>query len=302
MSYLVYWGALGSHPLTVGVKYLGQAVETLAILLRERPSAVSVMSPPVFAALTAWFYCAARGIPLAIDAHTAAFAHPRWRRLQWLQRALSRRAATTIVTNEHLAEALRAAGAHATIVRDVPIEYDHVEAFPVESPFPVAVVCSFNPDEPIAEVFEAARRLPDLRFYVTGNPRHLARDIAAGRPANVVLTGFLSDAEYAGLLTSVGAVLTLTTRDHTMLRGAYEAIYQGVPVVISDWPLLRDAFGRGAVHVDNSAEGIVSGINRIRGDQERYRREAAELREQKLARWSEVRTDLRRRLSLDATR
>ena len=64
-------------------------------------------------------------------------------------------------------------------------------------------------------------------------------------PPNVTLTGFLSDEAYGGLVCGADVVMTLTTRDHTMLRGAYEAIYQGTPVIVSDWPLLREALRRG---------------------------------------------------------
>ena len=100
---MVYLGWLGSHPLTIGFKYAGQAWRTWRILRRERPDAVFLMVPPVFAALVVWAYGALHRVPFVLDAHTAAFLHPRWRAWQWLQRALSRRAATTIVTNEHLA-------------------------------------------------------------------------------------------------------------------------------------------------------------------------------------------------------
>ena len=93
-----------------------------------------------------------------LDAHTAAFLHPRWRRLQWLQRALCRRAATTLVHNEHLAgDRARRMGAHATLVPDVPIVYAASSRSRARRRPVVAVVCSFNYDEPIAEILEAAR-------------------------------------------------------------------------------------------------------------------------------------------------
>jgi hypothetical protein len=114
------------------------------------------------------------------------------------------------------------------------------------------VVCSFNYDEPVAAILAAARLTPDVRFFITGNPRHLTGTLAAQLPPNVTLTGFLSTPAYGGLLAGADVVLTLTTRDHTMLRGAYEAIYQGTPVIVSDWPVLVEAFELGAIHVDNT--------------------------------------------------
>src|SRR5688572_8855380 len=293
VSHMVYLGWLGSHPLTVGFKYLGQAVQTWQILFRERPRAVFVMVPPVFAGLTVWLYAAIRRVPFVLDAHTAAFLHPRWKSWQWLQRALSRRAATTIVTNEHLADVVRQSGGRAVLVPDVPVIFDKVEPFQRNSEFLVAVVCSFNYDEPIGEILAAARSLPSVRFAMTGNARHLSADLKIDLPANVALTGFLSDAAYGGLLQAADVVMTLTTRDHTMLRAAYEAIYQGTPVIVSDWPLLRTAFDDGAIHVDNSVAAIVAAVRDMSGDYETHRKGATDLRRRKLERWATTVTDLR---------
>lgn len=292
-SHMVYIGWLGSHPLTVGFKYVGQAWKTWSILRRERPRSVFVMVPPVFAGLAVWLYAAFWRVPFVLDAHTAAFLHPRWIHWQWLQRALSRRASTTIVTNEHLAALVREAGGRATLVPDVPVRFGEVEPLERTGQFLVAVVCSFNPDEPVAEMLEAARALPDVRFMMTGNPRHLAVDLRGHLPPNVTLTGFLPTAAYAGLVTSADVVMTLTTRNHTMLRAAYEAIYQGTPVIVSDWPLLRTSFDEGALHVDNRAPAIEDAIRLMRQEHERFRSGAAALRRRKLDRWLVTLAELR---------
>ena len=295
-SHMVYSAALGSHPATVVLKYLLQGVRTLRILLRERPSAVFVMTPPVIAALPVWLYCRAAGIPYVLDAHTAAFLHPRWTRLQWLQRWLTRGAATTLVTNPYLAQLVERGGGHATIVRDVPILFAP-GAFPRATTFTVAMVCSFNDDEPVAAMFQAAARLPDVTFYVTGNPRHLKRETVAAAPANLHLTGFLSTADYGDLVTRADAVMTLTTRDHTMLRAAYEAIYQGTPVVVSDWPVLREAFDEGAVHVDNSVDAIVAAVRTLQANHAAFAAAATRLRGRKLADFETVRAEIIRRIA-----
>lgn len=293
VSHMVYLGWLGSHPLTVAFKYVGQAIHTWRLLIRDQPSAVFVMVPPVFGGVAVWLYATGRGIPFVLDAHTAAFLHPRWKRWQWLQRWLSRRAATTIVTNEHLAKLVRGYGGNATLVPDVPVKFAQVQTIERDERFLVAVICSFNYDEPVDGIFSAARALPDVTFKVTGNPKHLPPQ-RTSLPPNVVLTGFLPNSEYAGLLTSADAVMTLTTRDHTMLRAAYEAIYQGTPVIVSDWPILRAAFDEGAVHVDNSPAGIAEGISRMRRDHQRFREGAVRLRDRKLQRWTQTLAELRR--------
>ena len=296
VSHMVYLPSLGSNPATVWLKYLGQAARTFRLLRRDKPQAVFVMAPPIIAAMPAWLYGKLTGTPYVIDAHTAAFLHPRWRRLQWLQRAISRGAATTIVTNDHLAQDLRAAGAHVTIVRDVPVQFPALEPFPRDDRFTVAAICSFNDDEPVAEIFQAARQVPEVRFFVTGNAKRLSPALLGQVPPNMTLTGFIPDAQYGHLVTNADVILTLTTRNHTMLRGAYEAIYQGTPVIVSDWPLLRSAFDQGAIHVDNSAGAIAAAVRTMAGDYARFKADAAGLRARKLSEWNQARASLRARL------
>lgn len=295
-SYMVYRPEYGSKPSTILFKYWGQWRETARILRRERPDVVFVMTPPLFAALPAFLYAWRHGGRVVLDAHSAAFMHPRWRHLQWLQRWLCRRAATTIVHNAHLAEVVRAAGAVPTIVPDVPVEYAEIEPFSRPADFTVVAVCSFNYDEPIAEMLAAASLTPDIQFYMTGNPKHLSAELKSKMPSNVQLTGFVSTAAFGGLLTSADAVLTLTTRDHTMLRGAYEAIYQGTPVVVSDWPILREFFSDGAQHVDNTPAGIAAALRAIQARPTEFRDGARRLRERKLAAWRDTRNALLQRI------
>jgi glycosyltransferase involved in cell wall biosynthesis len=295
-SHMVYLPQYGSRATTIVFKYAGQWRMTSRLLREERPDAIFVMTPPLFAALPAFWYAWRHGARVVLDAHTAAFLHPRWRRWQWLQRALCRRAATTLVHNDHQAALVRDMGAHATLVPDVPIVYDVVEPFARPDAPVIAAVCSFNYDEPIAEILEAARLTPEVRFYMTGNAKHLAPELKARIPANVTLTGFLSDAAYAGLVCGADAVMTLTTRDHTMLRAAYEAVYQGTPVIVSNWDLLRQSFDAGAVHVDNSAEQIAAAVRRVAADAAPLRQGARQLRERMLQRWAQTRAAIAERL------
>jgi glycosyltransferase involved in cell wall biosynthesis len=296
-SHMVYEARFGSRASTILLKYWLQGRRTARILRDEQPGAVFVMTPPLVAALPAFWYAWRRGKQVVLDAHSAAFMHPRWRWLQWLQRWMCRRAATTLVHNDHIASLVTEAGGHATLVPDVPVIFEPRDRFPRPAGFTVAVVCSFNYDEPLPAIIDAAVELPDVRFFVTGNPRHLDQALKARMPANMTLTGFLSTEAYGGLIADADAVLTLTTRDHTMLRGAYEAIYQGTPVIVSDWPLLREAFPVGAVHVTNAPGPIAAAVRAIRGESARFRAGAADLRREKLARWSGVRASIVARLT-----
>jgi glycosyltransferase involved in cell wall biosynthesis len=281
---MVYWAALGSHPATVALKYLGQTLRTWWILLRDKPDAVFVMSPPVVAGLAVFPYCAIRRIPFVVDAHTGAFLNPRWRRFQWLQHWLCRRAATTIVTNTFLQRLLADHGGDATILPDVPVVYPDGPHTIEVSGFSVVVVCSFVYDEPVGIIIDAIRALPAIRFLLTGEHTNVP-ELQGELPPNLTLTGFLSARDYGQLLRAANVVMAFTTARHTMLRAAYEAIYQGTPVILTDSPLLRDEFPRGAEFVDNSAGGIAAAVRRMQADYDRYKQEALELKALKQRRW-----------------
>jgi len=290
---MVYESQLGSRGSTILLKYWRQAKTTYGILRAEQPDVVFVMTPPLVAALPAFWYARQHRKQVVLDAHSAAFLHPRWRWFQWLQRWMCRRAATTLVHNDHIARLVAEAGGHATLVPDVPIVFEKRETFSRPAGFTVAVVCSFNYDEPLPAIIEAAVELPDVRFFVTGNPKHLDDGLRGRMPANMTLTGFLSTEAYGGLISGADAVLTLTTRDHTMLRGAYEAIYQGTPVIVSNWQLLRSSFPEGAVHVDNTSAAIAEGIRRAQAQKEALRLGATRLRTIKSEQWNGTLSQLR---------
>jgi glycosyltransferase involved in cell wall biosynthesis len=288
-SHMVYAGSLGSRPATVWLKYLTQAFRTWRVLLRGRPEAVFVMSPPVVAGLVVLPYCRLWRVPFVVDAHTGAFLNPRWRHFQGLQRWLCRLAATTIVSNTQLAGLVASFGADATILPDVPVRYPEAAALPAsrtaEGQFRVAAVCSFDYDEPVDILFDAARALPDVQFSVTGNPKKVEH-LRARLPENVTLTGFLDTAAYGRLLQDADTVIALTTGQQTMLRAAYEAVYQGTPVIVSDSPVLREEFGDGGIVVRNAVEDIVRAVGAMRQDTGTYRTRVLALRERKERRWA----------------
>jgi glycosyltransferase involved in cell wall biosynthesis len=297
---MVYWEGLGSRPSTVLFKYIGQAFSTWKVLLREKPDAVFVMSPPVIAALVVFPYCAIRRIPFVVDAHTGAFKDRRWRHFQKLQHWLCRRATTTIITNTHLADLLARQGADSTMLPDVPVKYPPSATRLEKSGFTVAVICSFDYDEPVDVILQAARLLPDVSFYVTGDPRKLER-LDLQIPPNLRLTGFLGSAAYGQLLRDADVVMALTTGKHKMLRAAYEAIYEGTPIIISDSPLLREEFDQGGIVVENSPDIIAAAVRNVQDHLDRYRSQARELRSRKERRWHSNKAVLLSKISRKTT-
>jgi glycosyltransferase involved in cell wall biosynthesis len=270
------------------MKYPRRIVRTVAALVRHRPPLLLVQSPPTPLTWLAALYGAMSGRPFLIDAHSDAFQRTRWLRPGWLNHLVWRRALAVTVTDEAWATPLRAIGARPIVVPDIPT--DDAAPAPVDlgEGVHVAVVNSGGRDEPLEATLEAAGLVPEVTFHVTG--RTLGREAEVGAaPANVRFTGYLSPDAYTSLLASADAVMCLTMRDHTMQRGACEALSLGRPIITSDWPLLRSYFSAGTVHVDNSVHGIAAGVRRLVRDVDIFRTEVGELRTLRRAEWDERR-------------
>jgi hypothetical protein len=291
-SVMIYHGFWGSNYATVLFKYLSQSVATLWVLLRQRPTRVYVMSPPAVACLPVWLYTKTFRCRYVVDAHTAAFVDRRWRAVEFVTRFFARHAVTTVVTNTHWQALLQSWGARSDIVTDVPVMFPEPRSVNLPKGDKIAVVCTFTFDEPVATMFDAAALVPEVSFHFTGNWKRLPSGVLARKPPNVQLMGFLPDAEYAGLLKQCTAVMSLTTLDHTMQRGAYEAAYLARPIITSNFEVLRSTFPKATVFVDGTPDSIAQGVRLMCRESSRYAHEAIELEREKRVTWAATRERL----------
>lgn len=287
--YYVHFLAL-KKPWIAPLKYLHHAIRTLAILIKQKPSVVFVQNPPLFAPLVVWLYCRATGTSMILDSHTGVFVESKWTWLSGLHRFLARRAEVNIVTNEHLRGILEDWGARTFVIADVPVDCATVTPCATSRDV-VTVINTFSYDEPIDEVLRAARLLPGVHFNVTGDSARSDPALVELAGANVTFTGFLSRQQYIETVAASAAAVVLTTANHTMQRGAYEAMSMGVPVVTSDWPLLRSTFFKGVIHVDNRAESISNAVQKILANRDRYVAEILDLRRHRRLIWSDKRAE-----------
>lgn len=287
-------------PFVAPLKYLLQSCSTLAVLVKQKPQVVFVQNPPLFAPLVAWVYCKAVGAALILDSHTGVFVEPKWRWLSALHRFLARRATVNIVTNDHLRGILEDWGARAFVLADVPVDVGTAVA-PLKNPATVTVINTFSYDEPLDEVLRAARALPEVRFRVTGDASRCDPALLESAGPNVKFTGFLSRQDYVATVAGSAAAVVLTTADHTMQRGAYEAMSMGVPIITSDWPLLRETFCKGTIHVDNRAASIASAVRKVLACRATYVDEIVDLRRQRRLIWSDKRAEFMQRFLPSAT-
>jgi glycosyltransferase involved in cell wall biosynthesis len=220
-------------------------------------------------------------IPFVIDAHTGVFDDPRWTWLLPLSRRLSRAATATIITNEYLQQIVTSWGARAVIFSAIPMTFQDTHFRVPRDHCNVVFINTFSRDEPLELVIKAAKTVPHIRVYVTGDLKRAPHDLLQTAPPNVCFTGWLSDDEYTGLLRGATVVMVLTTRDHTMQRGANEALDLEKPLITSNWPLLCQTFSRGTIHVDNTVAGITSGIETAIRDHELLATQMKTLRQER---------------------
>lgn len=284
--HFIQYGESGRWLLTP-FRYAMQAIQTWRVLRRERPTIVLVQNPPIFCALTASLYAQRHKAWYVIDSHTGAFVSRKWRWSLGLHRVLSSRALTTIVHNKSQEDIVKRWGCRYCVLAYTPGDYSFAEPFPLDGEFSVAVISSFGGDEPTDVVFEAASHLPDVDFFFTGNPNRLPQHGLAHKPENCHLLGYLPYSRYVGLLQAADVVLTLTTRDHTLLMGAFEAVAIGKPLITSNWAVLKDYFSLGTVHVANTVEGVCRGVRLAQDEHDALQQDMSKLRDLLENEWSQ---------------
>lgn len=261
-----------SNVLQKAARYIVSAFETLWILYRKRPETVFLMNMPPLLLISAALYFLPTRIPFVLDCHSSSFDPKAWPWFNALYRWFTRKALFNINHNENDRAAVEKWGGISYLIPEIPGDLDQESISPRDLPRPNAVfVSSFAKDEPLAAFFKAAARLGDVQFYVTGNHRKCPPDLLSRKPGNVALTGFISRDEYLSLAASTMTVITLTTRPGIMQMAAEEAMCLGVPVVTTDWPVLRDSFAGGGVFTDNSADDIADKVRRVLDDWDTYR-------------------------------
>ena len=158
------------------------------------------------------------------------------------------RAALVLCTDERWCEEVRSSGGNEMVVHEARVTGT---ARPVRhDPMRVLVVGRFTADEPIAEVVEAARMVPDCQFSLTGEPNRCPPEARAVLPPNTTLVSVMGPNDYRRAVADADVVLTLTTEPTSVMRAAYEAVYARRPLIVSDWPIDRVLFPQ-ALHAAN---------------------------------------------------
>ena len=239
------------------LRYARQWSATRRLLAIARPAQLLVMQPPVLALLAVRMSRWGRRARIAADFHTGSFLDPKWRWSLGLSLRLMGRGGLAVVTNDALAERVRARGYRAVAVHDWISEITPGRAADGEY---MLLPFAWASDEPMQELIDAARTEPAIEWRVTGR----APDwVAAAAPPNLKLLGFLSPEEYWDQFDRAGAIGALTTKDFTMQRAGYEALCRARPLLTTPTTVLREYFGEAAIYAEPTADGLVAGARDV---------------------------------------
>ena len=269
----------------VPLKYALNIFRTWSILLRERPEVVFIVAPPVFAVFPVWVYCRLSSCEYIIDTHCGALLDRRWAGFLRLHKFLAKGALVSILHNRALAERVATWGAVGVDMGDILYRLPTSGTYALRKGLNIVFVSTYSRDEPLNEVLEAARNVPEANFYITGRLDRAPEATVRKAPGNVVFTDYLGDEDYFALLKGSDIVVSLTINDLTMQNGIYEAIALGRPSITSDWPVLRTSAPRGTIWIDNRSESLVCAIRAIERHYSRYLSEAEALRNEYRVNW-----------------
>ncbi|WP_339668557.1 glycosyltransferase [Dasania marina] len=283
-------------------RYLKAIFISLRALRTEQPRQLFVQNPSIVLATLAVFIGIFSKIKIVVDAHNSGI-RPLEGRSKFINSwsdFLLRRADLTIVTNNALFKYVESKGGQAVILPDaLPELIKTGQPIDIKTGRNVLFICSWAEDEPYLNVLEAAALLDtSINIYITGNWQKCKDVVRKDIPSNVVLTGFVSESYFDGLLSAVDVVMDLTTRDDCLLCGAYEGVAAGRVMVLTDTPVLREYFNSGVVYTDNTSQGIAQSIKVSFDDFDRLSEDVVQLRQDISKRWGVFREELERRLEL----
>lgn len=265
---------------------------TTVLMFRYRPKGIIVQNPSVVLAFWAVLMRRILGYRLVVDAHNEGIRpfYQKLGRIQFIYKLIQKGADLTLVTNERLAEVVRRNGGVPFVLQDRLPVFPDAAATALRGQYKIVCISTYAKDEPYQAVIEAARGLsPDYVVYFTGNDKRLSPEVVRHLPSNVILTGYLSEEAYLGLLKGCDVVVDLTGLEDCLVCGAYEAVALGKPLVLTDTPALRDYFYKGSVYTQNHPEEIRGAIRTAVMNRENLSAEIRALKEELIRAWEDKR-------------
>ena len=264
------------------MSWFAKGAATLKDLIKHKPDFIIIQLAPTPLLYVAAFYGMFSRCRYVSDCHNTMLydAH----NIHWpLAKFLLRRSAVVVVHNDDVKAHADRHNISSQILRDplptlnVPDGIKEVAGISLKEDYAL-VPGSMAEDEPLEELFDAARALPDTLVVLTWFFERLPEELRSKAPGNIRFTGFLDEPDFNALYANANVAIVLTTREGTQPSGASEAISLGIPLVVSDISTTRRLYQDNPIYVDNSAKSITDGISEALSDYDKWSARVSTLR------------------------
>ena len=267
------------------IRYVFLLFWTVIVLLRSRPRVIIASAPPPFCPIIVFAYTRLFNSAYIVDtSHLATVGY--WSKIPfgfWFNKMVMNKGLITLVHNEFIKKLTDKQGIRSIVLETKVPELQTMEKKYIGNKFSVMVPCSFDPNEPIDEIYKAAGMMSETIFFVAGDYSRLNKTFLQTCPANVTMTGFLHGKDYDIMMNSVDAVLVLITDDYPVRpRGASEAIASQKPLIVSQNQATQNHLDKGTVLVNNTKEQIVQAVLMIKNNYGKYQSEMKQLKGERL--------------------
>ena len=280
------------------VRYPLLLVKTFEVMRRECPKYIFVQNPSIVLAIFLVTWGKIIRIPVIVDAHNVGvhFYHSNML-LRFIGQILNilvmKNASLTIITNHSLAKYVNRMNGKPFVLPDPFPIFKSNKKQNLKGAKNILYICTFASDEPYLSLFEAAGYLGEnFCIYVTGkyNPTNLPDNMAK----NIILTGYIPEAEYIEYLYSVDLIVDLTYREDCLVCGAYEAIAAEKPLILTDTVALREYFENAALYTDNSPYDIYEKIKEAINNASSLTENVKRIKMKREKEWNEKKDQLER--------
>jgi hypothetical protein len=264
------------------LSYMRCIFSTLKILNKTKPDIVFCQNPSIILSLLCTLFKKWYGYKLLVDTHNYSLEKGIPKTVKVLGKFIRKYSDYTIISNAGLSPIVLESRGHPVILPDKLPDLKPEEN---ERCNYVLFICTFAKDEPYEEVFKAARLLPDVPIWVTGNYKKVGINPDDYKDTNLNFLGRIDWAEFETTLRKALVIIDLTTRENCLVCGGYEAVSVEVPLILSDTQALRTYFNRGVIYTKNDAESLAVSIKAAIENNDVLQREIQRLKKELEESW-----------------
>jgi len=246
--------------------YAKAVFKTFISVLQQKPQVLLLQLPQGPLLLEAYFLKKLVGCKIIADVHTGFLLNTDWKGLVLNAPFVKLLSIADVVVahNETQIDIIPKKAKNKTIVVYDPWYLIATENKKNKQEKYVVFPASFAPDEPLEEIIEAVNTSEQaLKLYITGNWKR-APELKKYASEKIQFTGFLSDKEFNNLLSRASAIITGTTREHTAMMSAWEAVAYSKPLAVTATRTLKNMYQHYAIFYDwKNKQSIIESLQRI---------------------------------------